>query len=405
MELQSPEQVQLNDLAQDITAANTKFSGLDYAPVGFCVLRQDFRVLFWNHCLSGWTRFSSQDMVGSDLRQRFPNINQTKYLARLKQVFQGGFPAIFSPQLHQSVIPSTLSNGQLRIQQTTVTAVPAADQQGFYALFAIQDVTDLTHRVQIYQAELRERQRAEAELQRSNAELEQFAYVASHDLREPLRMVTSFTQLLAQRYSDQLDDEANTIINFAVDGASRMQALIDDLLTFSRVGTQGNPFELVDCGKALEVTLSNLQILVRETQASITIGSLPEVMADPAQLVQLFQNLISNALKYRSKRPLTVEIGAESQENQWLIWVRDNGIGMKPKYAERIFLIFQRLHTRQQYSGTGIGLAICKKIVERHGGRIWVESELDQGATFYLTIPKNDLRGGILANSLAEQDF
>ncbi|MBT9317363.1 hypothetical protein IXB50_18230 [Leptothoe spongobia TAU-MAC 1115] len=304
-------------------------------------------------------------------------------------------------------MPSILPNGQRCIQQTTVTAVPAASNQGFYALFAIQDVTNLTNRIQSYQAELRERKRAEAELQRSNAELEQFAYVASHDLREPLRMVTSFTQLLAQRYSNQLDDEANTIINFAVDGAARMQALIDDLLTFSRVGTQGNPFEVVDCKESLNLALSNLQILLQETQADITKAPLPIVMADPAQLVQLFQNLISNALKYRSERPLTVEIGSESQENHWLIWVRDNGIGIKPKYAERIFLIFQRLHTRQQYSGTGIGLAICKKIIERHGGRIWVESAPDQGAIFYFTLPKNNLRsdGGFLLTSLVKEDI
>ncbi|MEM9161854.1 MAG: ATP-binding protein [Cyanobacteria bacterium P01_F01_bin.4] len=391
MNLPPPSTAPTNDVSQDIQVARTQFTGLNYAPVGFCVLRQDFKVLFWNRCLEGWTKISSVDIIGTDLRQRFPNINQSKYLVRLKQVFQGGFPAIFSPQLHQSMIPSPLPSGQLRIQQTTVTAVPAAGEDGFYALFAIQDVTDLTHRVQIYQAELRERKRAEAELQRSNAELEQFAYVASHDLREPLRMVTSFTQLLAQRYADQLDDEANTIINFAVDGATRMQSLIDDLLTFSRVGTQGNPFELTDCGEALDLALSNLQMQIQETQASINTPDLPVVMADPAQLVQLFQNLISNALKYRSEKPPVVEIGVDAQESQWRFWVRDNGIGMEPKYTERIFLIFQRLHTRQHYSGTGIGLAICKKIVERHGGRIWAESGLGQGSTFHFTIPKHDL--------------
>lgn len=380
------------DLSQDIEAANAKFSGLDYAPVGFCLLRQDFVVLFWNRCLAGWTKLPHAEVVGTDLRQHFPQLNQSKYLVRLKQVFQGGFPAIFSPQLHQSIIPSALPNGQLRTQQTTVTAVPAASGKGFYALFAIQDVTDLTHRVQIYQAELREWQRTQAELQRSNAELEQFAYVASHDLREPLRMVTSFTQLLAQRYGDQLDEQANTIINFAVDGASRMESLINDLLTFSRVGTQGSPFEPTDCAEALESALSNLQMLMQEANASITQASLPVVMADPAQLVQLFQNLMGNALKYRSeRRHLTIEIGAEAQEDHWLFWVRDNGIGMKPKYTERIFLIFQRLHTRQEYSGTGIGLAICKKIIERHGGRIWAESAVDQGTTFFWTMPKQAL--------------
>ncbi|NET31996.1 MAG: GHKL domain-containing protein [Cyanothece sp. SIO1E1] len=284
-------------------------------------------------------------------------------------------------------MPSPLSNGQFRIQQTTVTAVPPPDGNYFYALVAVQDVTDLTQRVQIYQAELQERKRAEVELQRSNAELEQFAYVASHDLREPLRMVTTFTQLLVQKYASQLDPEANKLIDFAVDGATRMEALIHDLLAYSRVGTQGNPFQPTDCKLALETTLINLQVLLQETNAIVAQDFLPTIMADQAQLVQLFQNLIGNAIKYRSHHSPRVDVGAQQQENHWLFWVRDNGIGINPKYAERIFLIFQRLHTRHEYPGTGIGLAICKKIVERHGGRIWVESESGQGATFYFTIP------------------
>ncbi len=371
----------------EIETVEQKFGVLNYVPVGFCLLRQDWVVLFWNNCLENWTKINRTDIVGTRLGDRFPHLEQPKYQLRLQQVFERGFPAIFSPQLHQAIIPSTLPNEQSRIQQTTVTAVPALQGTGFYALMAAQDVTELTHRIEIYQAELRERKRTEVELQRSNEELEQFAYVASHDLREPLRMVTTFTQMLAERYEGKLNEEADQIIRFAVDGASRMERLIHDLLAFSRVGRKEKQFDLADCQSVLEAALSNLQLLIQESNATIEVRSLPTVSADAAQLTQLFQNLVDNAIKYRSKQPPIVQIGAERQKKQWLFWVKDNGIGISPKHTDRIFMIFQRLHTRQQYSGTGIGLAMCKKIVERHGGRIWVKSEPGQGAIFYFTLP------------------
>ena len=374
-------------LQQEIETAATKFGVLDYAPAGFCLLRPDLVVVFWNQCLENWTKIPHLDIVGSRLSQRFPKIDQPKYTLRLQQVFDAGFPAIFSPQLHHSLIPTPLPNGQMRVQQTTVTAVPAINGKGFYALVAIQDVTELTQRIQIYQTALKERKQAEAELQRSNAELEQFAYVASHDLREPLRMVITFTRMLQQRYASQLDDQADQMIHFAADGAIRMEGLINDLLTYSRVGRKGNSFQLVNCTEVLETTLHNLQAPIEESGVAITNPLLPTVLADSTQLAQLFQNLISNAVKYRSEETPIVEVGAELQANEWLFWVRDNGIGLNMKHAERIFMIFQRLHTREAYSGTGIGLAICKKIVERHGGRIWVDSILGQGSTFYFTLP------------------
>ena len=224
------------------------------------------------------------------------------------------------------------------------------------------------------------------ELAQSNQELEQFAYVASHDLREPLRMVSSFTKLLAQRYSGQLDDEADTIINFAVDGAARMEILINDLLTYSRVGTYQQSFQKTNCQIVLEETLSHLELLVQETSAVVKSSELPTVRGDKAQLVQLFQNLIDNAIKYHSSEVPQIKIGAQFQDDRWLFRFQDNGIGIEPKHHKRIFQIFQRLHTRQQYSGTGIGLAICQKIVECHGGEIWVESELGKGSTFYFTL-------------------
>ncbi|WP_299414080.1 ATP-binding protein [Acaryochloris sp. IP29b_bin.148] len=234
-----------------------------------------------------------------------------------------------------------------------------------------------------------ELQQLNQELERSNQELEQFAYVASHDLQEPLRMVISFTQLLSQNYAGQLDEQADQIIGFAVDGATRMQQLIQDLLSYSRVGTQAKVLETVDCNQILEGAIANLQLSIQESGATLNRTDLPTLTANPRQLTQLFQNLVGNALKYRGEAAPIVEIGCQPQQNHYLFWVKDNGIGIEPKHADRVFMVFQRLHTRQKYAGTGIGLAICKKIVEQQGGNIWVESELNQGSTFFFTLPES----------------
>lgn len=230
------------------------------------------------------------------------------------------------------------------------------------------------------------------DLERSNQELEQFAYVASHDLQEPLRMITSYVKLLQLRYKDKLDDDANDFINYAFDGATRMQMLINDLLAFSRVSTRGNPFELTDSGTVLEQTLTGLKMAVEDIGALITHDPLPVVMADASQLAQVLQNLISNAIKFHGDDPLEVHISAERQRDDWVFSVKDNGIGIEPQYFGRIFVIFQRLHGRTEYPGTGIGLAVSKRIVERHGGRIWLESEPGKGSTFYFTIPVTQKR-------------
>jgi PAS domain S-box-containing protein len=239
--------------------------------------------------------------------------------------------------------------------------------------------------------ELKEKEQALAaqaeELRRSNADLEQFAYIASHDLQEPLRMVGSYCQLLQRRYKGKLDADADEFIGYAVEGAARMQRMISDLLAYSRVGRKEKPLEPVSCADMALAALQNLHIAVQECGAKVTMGALPTVMGDPTQLTQLFQNLVGNALKFRGEAPPEVRISAERAGDVWRIVVEDNGIGIEPQYSERIFLVFQRLNERAKYPGTGIGLAICRKVVERHGGRIWVESDPSKGSRFIFDIP------------------
>jgi len=241
--------------------------------------------------------------------------------------------------------------------------------------FTLASIVDIT-----------ERKRIKDELHRSNAELEQFAYIASHDLQEPLRMVASFTELLGQRYRGKLDERAEKYIFYAVDGAKRMQQLVADLLTYSRVGSQGGPLLPVSADAVVGRVLSTLAGPIRDTQAGFGIGPLPTVLADEPQLGQLFQNLISNALKFRGEAPPRVRIDAQHKDDRWVFSVADNGLGMEMQYADRIFQMFQRLHERGKFEGSGIGLAVVKRIVERHRGRIWLESTPGVGTTFYFTL-------------------
>jgi PAS domain S-box-containing protein len=239
------------------------------------------------------------------------------------------------------------------------------------------------------------------ELNRSNEELQQFSYVASHDLQEPLRMVASYTQLLASRYKGKLDGDADEFIDFAVDGCNRMQRLIQDLLAYSRSGTDGKALQKRSSEDALNNALKNLSGTIAESGAVVTHDALPAITTDDTQLEQVFQNLVGNAIKYRGTEVPTVHISAARKGlEEWTFSVRDNGLGIEAQYFERIFILFQRLHGRTEFKGTGIGLAICKKIVEGLGGRIWVESQVGKGSTFYFVLPGKDSKNDIDSNEL-----
>jgi chemotaxis family two-component system sensor kinase Cph1 len=275
----------------------------------------------------------------------------------------------------------------VRWANVTVSAMRDAKGTPQYLICAIEDISERKLVQELLQESLDTQTRYAQELTRSNAELEQFSYVASHDLQAPLSTIAGYAQLLEKRCHNQLDAQGNKFIRNIVNSCGRMQALIDDLLEYSRVGRSEKPFDVIDCNLVFEDACANLQLAIRQDRASVTRGDLPRVRGDSFQLLQLFQNLIGNAIKYRSSEAPMVHVGASRQGDSWVFSVQDNGIGIAEQYHPRIFQLFQRLHSEKQYSGTGIGLAICQRIVERHGGRLWVESEPNRGSTFYFSIP------------------
>ena len=313
-------------------------------------------------------------------------------------VNSGYHPREFFQQMYQTIAGGQVWHGEMRnrtkagsIYWVDATIVPLLGADGkprqYIAIRA--DITERKRAEEEIQKLNDELEQRVAELARSNADLEQFAYVASHDLQEPLRMVAAYTQLLAERYRGQLDENADKYIGYASEGALRMQSLIQDLLMFSRVGRNGGACGHVDCGAAMAEVLLSLEPAIHESGAVVTHGALPAVWADRSRMTQVFQNLIGNAIKFRGKQAPTISVQAEKAGPDWLFSVRDNGIGIAPEHAENVFVVFQRLHTRTEYPGNGIGLAICKKIIEHHGGKIWVETQAGHGSIFKFTIPCN----------------
>lgn len=304
--------------------------------------------------------------------------------------------ALFEQAGIVAIMAAPITAGEKRIgvlrAHSTRPLLFADDDLALLQVLARQAAVILETRLLLVRAEAARAKLAEQaeDLHRSNEELQQFAYVASHDLQEPLRMVASYVQLLARRYQGKLDQDADEFIGFAVEGARRMQTLINDLLSYSRVGTRGRALEPIEVDSILDAVLSDLRLAIADADATVTRDPLPSIVADPTQLHQLLQNLIGNALRFRRDEPPRIHVGARREDDVWVFSVCDNGIGIEPQYFDRIFVIFQRLHGRADYPGTGIGLAIAKKIVERHGGRIWVESKPGQGTTFFFTMPATD---------------
>jgi signal transduction histidine kinase len=407
--------------ATDVVNGNPDFRRLfEAAPGPYLILAPDaptYTIVAVNDAYLRATHTQRAEIVGKPLFTVFPDnpadlkaTGEHNLRMSLDVVLDTRAPHFMAVQKYD--IPKRDGGDEFEVRYWTPVNMPVLSANGdvLHIIHHVEDVTEtvelareraegdealrlLRTRAEWLEDEIRRRARAEDELSlkldelaRSNTELEQFAYVASHDLQEPLRMVASYVQLLAKRYRGKLDSDADDFIGYAVDGATRMQQLINDLLAFSRVGTRGTQLMPTDTESVFSGVIQSMHLAIAESGALVTHDPLPTIVADATQLGQLFQNLIGNAIKFRGDAQPQVHVSATLRNQQWLFSVRDNGIGLEPQYADRIFVIFQRLHVRGEYSGTGIGLAICKKIVERHGGKIWVESELGKGSTFSFTL-------------------
>jgi chemotaxis family two-component system sensor kinase Cph1 len=371
-------EMQNNELLKaqkELTESREKYSDLyDFAPVSYLTLDTKGLILEANNTAAAQLGVARIPLINTRFYSYVTKGDQDEFYLYLRKVFK------------------------TRSQQTCEIKLKGKNKTQFYAhleSIVVEDSEGKLSQCRTAISDITERKKAEEDLkatlkdlERSNKELEQFAYVASHDLQEPLRMVASYVQLLERRYKDKLDSDANEFIAYAADGANRMQSMINDLLDYSRVGTGGKTFEKTDCAHVFSQAIVNLQGAIEESGAAVTQNNLPTINADETQLIQLFQNLIDNALKFRGKEPPRIHVTSKKKGGEWLFSVQDNGIGIDSQYAKRVFVIFQRLHNRKKYPGTGIGLAICKRIVERHGGRIWVESEPGKGSTFFFTIPR-----------------
>ncbi len=389
---------------------------LDMLSLGVCVIDPDLNIHEWNVTLAEWTGIPREEALGSNLGQRFPNLREPRYGERIGQVFTTGTPAVYSAALHRHVLPIEVKCRQgtsLMIQKTQVRLISNSPPRALLAIGNVTPEYDRLAELQEARTALSERareleaSRAELEatatrakeantaLRQKNEELAEFAYVASHDLQEPLRKLISFSNLLRADLGDDLPERADRDLEFITDAARRMRTLVEDLLQLSRAGSSAmrhEPIALQDCvNRALEALAGRIE----EVEPTITSDDLPITSGDPTLLTQLYQNLIGNALKFvaTDRRP-SVQITAEKVDGEWQFGVLDNGIGIKEEHFEQVFTPFKRLHGCSDYEGTGIGLAICRKVVERHGGRLWVESNIDRGSHFKFTLGEGPAESG-----------
>ena len=365
----------LRTMEQRFRASEERFrTFFDNAPIGKCMTAPDGRLMRVNRAFGEMLGYSLEEIQTVN----FAAITHADDLAESVECVR----CLLAGEQDDWTMEKRYLAKDGREVWTLVNTRLQRDQAGapLHFLTHVQDITERK------QAEV-DRAKLSEDLQRSNRELEQFAYVASHDLQEPLRMVASYTQLLAQRYQGKLDEKADVYIGYAVDGARRMQGLISDLLAFSRVGTRAERRDPTACGEVVAEVLRGLEKAIEESGAVIEVGELPTVLADRSQLGQVFQNLIANAIKFRGDHPPHIEVSAQRSGEEWVFRVADDGIGIDPAFEDKIFVIFQRLHARDEYPGSGMGLAIVKKIIERHGGRITLKSVPGQGASFTFALP------------------
>lgn len=367
-----------NAFLHDITErkqADQKFRGLlESGPDAMVIVDEPGEIQLVNAQTEKLFGYQRQELIGEKLEKLIPERFRSLHPNHRRNYFRA--PRVRPMGTNLDLYALRKDGSEFPVE---ISLSPLQTEEGVLALAAVRDITE---RKEI-ESELQQKR---DELERSNSELAQFAYIASHDLQEPLRMVASYTQLLEHRYKDKLDEDASEFIDYAVDGSHRMQKMIDDLLMLSQVGTKGADLHQVDCNQVVEQSIENLKTRIEETGATVTVGDLPEVVADSSQLVRLIQNLISNATKFCHNRP-EIQISAVSN-SEYEFRVSDNGIGVDAEDAERVFLPFKRLHRHSGYHGTGMGLAICKKIIERHHGRIWLTDNEGPGCTFHFTIPK-----------------
>ncbi len=368
-------------IARDISAEKLnerKFrAAVESAPNGLIMADRDGRITLTNPEAERQFGYDRGELLGLSLAHLVPERMRARHAAGYTRFFAA--PAAHKLDEDRGLCGLRRDASEFPVE---ISVTPIESRDG---MLVMATIVDITTRKQAEEAVARQAQR----LRQSNAELEQFAYIASHDLQEPLRMVSSFTQLLAERYKGQLDEKADRYIEYVVEGAGRMQFLIRDLLNYSRLSSVERPMHAVDTATVVDAALDRLMTVIERSRADIDVGAMPVVTADEVELSQVFQNLIGNAIKFRSQAPVAIRVGANRTGDDWTFFVADNGIGISPDHADRLFKMFQRVHTRHEYDGSGIGLALAKKIVERRGGKIWFESEPGKGATFYFTVPAN----------------